>query len=187
MTPTPRASRSTSSAGRWRATRAVAGSTRPAVHAVRPAATEADWGAVGRMIETYRRSLGFSLDFQGVAAEVADPIGSYGPPAGAALLVVAGGGDVAGVAAIRPLAAAGDAELKRMYLAPAARGVGLGRVLACAAVDKAGRLGHRRLLLDSRASMRPACALYRSLGFTDVAPYCDNPFDDAVFLGLELR
>lgn len=139
------------------------------------------------MIEAYTGSLGFSLDFQDVAAEVADPAGTYGPPAGAALLVVAGDGDVAGVAGIRPLAAAGDAELKRMYLAPAVRGVGLGRVLARAAVDEAARLGHRRLLLDSRASLRAACALYRSLGFTDVAPYCDNPFDDAVFLGLELR
>jgi hypothetical protein len=32
-----------------------------------------------------------------------------------------------------------------------------------------------------------ACALYRSLGFVDVAPYRHNPFDDAVFLALDLH
>lgn len=163
------------------------GSAPPTPHVTRLASTEADWVAVGRMIEAYRASLGFTLDFQGVAAEVADPARTYGPPVGAALLVVAEDGDVAGVAGVRSLAPPGDAELKRMYLDPSVRGVGLGRVLARAAVDEAVRLGYRRLLLDSRASLRPACALYRSLGFTDVAPYCENPFADAVFLGLELR
>lgn len=148
-----------------------------------------DWAEVGRLVRAYVASLGFDLGFQDPDAELADPVTSYGPPAGAALLAWTGDRPV-GVTGVRPLRPGGppggDAELKRMYVEPAGRGLGLGRALGEAAVEQARRLGYRRLLLDSRASLDAACALYRRLGFVEVPPYRHNPFDDAVFMALDL-
>ena len=163
---------------------------------VRAAATDADWAEVGRLIRAYLTSLGFDIGFQGLDAELADPAGQYGPPAGVALLADAADADAAADAAwltvgftgVRPFGppGSGDAELKRMYVEPAGRGRGVGRALGEAAIVEARRLGHRRLLLDSRASLTAACTLYRSLGFVDVEPYRHNPFGDAVFMAMEL-
>lgn len=154
---------------------------------VRCAAGAADWAEVRRLIRAYLDSLGFDIGFQGLDPELADPAGQYGPPAGAALLAVGGDDRVVGFTGVRAFGDDGDGELKRMYVAPEARGLGLGRALGEAAIVEARRLGHRRLLLDSRASLVAACALYRDLGFVDVTPYRHNPFDDAVFLALALR
>ncbi len=154
---------------------------------VRLASSESDWAEAVRLISAYLDSLGFDIGFQGLDPELADPATSYGPPTGAALLARLGTGGIVGFTGVRAFDAdAGDAELKRMYVEPVAQGLGLGRALGEAAIAQARRLGYRRLLLDSRASLVAACALYRRLGFTDVAPYRPNPFDDAVFLALHL-
>lgn len=155
--------------------------------AVRAAVTEADWADVRRLIGAYLGSLGFDIGFQGTDAELADPASQYGPPAGVALLASGADGRAVGFTGVRPFGDGGDAELKRMYVDPAVRGQGLGRALGEAATAEARRLGHHRLLLDSRASLVAACALYRDLGFTEIAAYRPNPFDDAVFLALDLR
>ena len=150
----------------------------------------ADWAEVRRLIAAYLGSLDFDIGFQGLDPELEDPAASYGPPSGAALLARTGDGRAVGFTGVRAWTSpgpGGDAEMKRMYVEPAGRGLGLGRALGEAAVDEARRLGYRRLLLDSRTSLVAACALYRSLGFVDVAPYRHNPFDDAVFLALDLH
>jgi len=159
---------------------------------VRLAVDEADWASVRRLIQAYLASLGFDIGFQGLGPELDDPAGSYGPPAGVALLAFAGDDEVAGRSAVgftgvRPFGASDDGELKRMFVAPAARGLGLGRSLGQVAVAEARRLGHRRLLLDTRASLVAACSLYRDLGFVEIDAYRHNPFDDAVFFALDLH
>ncbi|MEX2660187.1 MAG: GNAT family N-acetyltransferase [Acidimicrobiales bacterium] len=151
------------------------------------ASTDGDWAEVRRLIRAYLDSLGFDIGFQGLDPELADPAGSYGPPSGAALLARDADGAAVGFTGVRPFDVSRSvAELKRMYVEPAWRGAGLGRALGEAAITEARRLGHRRLLLDSRASLVAACALYRRLGFVDVPPYRQNPFPDAVFPALDL-
>lgn len=164
----------------------VGGDPGEGVARVRRAVTAADWVEVRRLIEAYLGSLGFDIGFQGLDPELDDPAGCFGPPAGVALLALGSGAVPVGFTGVRPFGVVGDAELKRMYVEPAGRGQGLGRALGGAAVVEARRLGYRRLLLDSRASLVAACALYRALGFADIAPYRHNPFDDAVFLSLDL-
>lgn len=155
---------------------------------VAPAVTGAEWAEAARLIRAYLASLEFSIDFQGLDPELEDPAASYGPPDGLALLArTAASGPAVGFTGVRAFdRAAGDAELKRMYLEPGARGLGLGRALGEAAVGGARDLGYRRLLLDSRRSLTEACALYRRLGFVEVRAYRHNPFDDAVFMALDL-
>ena len=87
----------------------------------------------------------------------------------------------AGVVGLKHLAP-GVAEIKRLYIDPASRGLGLGRLLAERAVAAADAKGYARVRLDThRASMAAAIALYRSLGFTEIAPYGPNPAGAFIF------
>ena len=81
----------------------------------------------------------------------------------------------------------GSGEIKRLYVIPAARGRGVGRLLAVGIVAEARQLGYARLLLDTLPSMNEAQSLYVSLGFKQTAAYRFNPFPAAAFLELSLR
>jgi putative acetyltransferase len=150
-----------------------------------PAETAADWADGERLIRSYLQSLPFEVDFQDVESEMAGLPTMYGRPDGVLLLVRSDGDEAVGVVGVRRFAD-GDAELKRMYLRPEARGAGLGRALAEVAVTAARSLGYRRLLLDTVASLTAAIAIYESLGFVDIPAYRHNPFDDARYFALDL-
>jgi ribosomal protein S18 acetylase RimI-like enzyme len=136
------------------------------------------------LFEEYQESLGIDLCFQGFDRELAELPGAYAPPAGR-LLVALAGGEPAGCVALRPLAG-GDCELKRLFVRPAHRGHGLGRLLAETVVATARELDYRRILLDTLPSMAEAQALYRSLGFGQTEAYTANPVPGATFMALVL-
>jgi len=134
------------------------------------------------LLVEYWRSFGFTPCFQGFDQELASLPGNYAPPRGA-LLLAPGQGCVA----VRPLDAE-TAEMKRLYLRPEARGAGLGRSLAGAAVAHARERGFSRVVLDTiPEKMQEAVALYRSMGFRDAAPYLPEPTPGALCLELTLR
>ena len=81
-----------------------------------------------------------------------------------------------------------SAEIKRLYVDPAARGTGVGRALAAAAISRAGAAGYRRIVLDThRSRLEAAYGLYRALGFTECEPYGQADYACPTFLALELR
>ena len=63
------------------------------------------------------------------------------------------------------------AELKRMYVAPEARGKGIGRAVLEALEAEARRLGVKTLLLETGIRQAAATAMYRSAGYRDIPPY----------------
>ena len=148
------------------------------------AADEPDLPAIRELLREYAGSLGFRLDFQDFDRELADLPGAYAPPAGA-LLLARVDGDAAGCVALRPLEP-GICELKRLFVRPEHRGLGLGRLLATAMLEEALRRGYRRIRLDTTPGMESAQALYVQLGFRDIAPYTTNPVAGTRFLELVL-
>jgi putative acetyltransferase len=76
--------------------------------------------------------------------------------------------------------------MKRLYVRPAHRGLGLGRILAERIISEAHQAGYSSMRLDSLPSMEAALGLYRRLGFRDVPPYGENPVSGARFLELSL-
>jgi GNAT superfamily N-acetyltransferase len=150
------------------------------VRAIKVVVTPDDFAAFGALVREYVASLPFVLDFQDIERELVEIERDYGPPSSVALLAELGGTAV-GCAGIRPFEAPAVAELKRMYLQPAARGAGLGRALALAALERAAGLGYDVVRLDTVAEMEVAAALYRSIGFVEIEPYRHNPIPSARF------
>lgn len=148
---------------------------------IKPALTEADIADVRRLFEAYATWLGLDLVYQGFAAELAALPGKYVPPGGALLLARAADGTPAGCVGLRPLAAEGCCEMKRLYVASEARGHGLGRALVTALLAEAARIGYREMRLDSLPILKEATALYERMGFRPIPPYYDTPVVATLF------
>lgn len=144
--------------------------------------------AVRALFQEYAASLSVDLCFQGFAEELAGLPGDYAAPRGA-LLVARVGSAWAGCCGLRALDTSdypNACEMKRLYVRPGHRGLGLGRVLAQATLDEAMRLGYSHLLLDTLDDMEAARALYAELGFVEVPPYYHNPIPGAHYLMVKL-
>lgn len=136
------------------------------------------------LFREYADAIGTDLEYQGFAAELAALPAPYVPPRGA-LLIAHAGGDVAGCVGLRPLDA-DTAEMKRLYVRPAYRQVGLGRRLVDVVIRAARERGYRELRLDTLASMTAAQALYRRMGFVEIAPYGGYHLPGTRFFALAL-
>jgi putative acetyltransferase len=133
----------------------------------------------------YAQSLGFSLCFQNFDQELASLPGGYTPPDGR-LLLAEYEGQLAGCVALHKLEP-GICEMKRLYLRPAARGKGFGRMLADRIIAEARQIGYQRMRLDTvEPVMKDAVAMYRKIGFREIAPYCANPIAGALYMELQL-
>ncbi len=132
------------------------------------------------LFREYQAEIGVDLCFQGFEEELARLPGDYAPPGGR-LIVALHGAELAGCVALRRLDER-VGEMKRLYVRPPFRGKGIGRELARTILDDARLIGYRAVRLDTLPSMQQAIALYRALGFRDVAPYYPNPIAGAVYL-----
>lgn len=157
--------------------------TAPSIQ-ISPARFPDDADDVRSILVEYAQSLGFELCFQGFQAELDCLPGRYAPPSGR-LLIARSPSDLAGVIALRDLGS-GSCEMKRLYIRPAHRGRGLGRLLCESLIAEARRIGYRSMKLDTVPQMHNAQRLYERLGFRDIPPYCENPVPDARFMELTL-
>jgi len=133
----------------------------------------------------YAQSLGFSLCFQNFDHELAALPGDYVPPEGR-LLLAEFEGQLAGCVALHKIESS-ICEMKRLYLRPQFRGKDLGRMLADRIIAEARQIGYQHMRLDTvEPVMRNAVAMYRKIGFREIAPYCANPIAGALYMELQL-
>ena len=137
------------------------------------AESDEDVSAVATLLREYASSIGVDLSYQGFDAELATLPGHYAAPGGVLLLARGSNGEPLGCVGLRGLRE-DIAEMKRLYVSPAARGFGLGRALLDTVLAAAGDLGHVEVRLDTLPTMHAAIAMYRSAGFMSVAPYYET-------------
>lgn len=150
-----------------------------------PVETDKDLEIVKRLFIEYADSLGFDLSFQNFDEELANLPGDYAPPTGC-LLLAKYKDQPAGCVALRKLSD-GICEGKRLYVRPQFRGLKIGRKLVEAIIAEARRIGYSSIRGDTVPSMQIAQALYASLGFKEIEPYCRNPVEGAKFIELKLK
>jgi GNAT superfamily N-acetyltransferase len=145
-----------------------------------------DVADIAALFRAYAATLPVDLAPQGFEQELKKLPGAYARPSGALLIARAGDGAPLGCTALRRI---DDeiCEVKRLYVAPEARGAGLGRALVAAATERANRAGYREIKLDTLPGMHAAIALYEKSGFAPIAPYGSHPYPGLICLGKVLR
>ena len=161
---------------------ALAGAGNPAARgfAIRIVDGAADLDDAKQLIADYGSALGVDLSFQGFASELAALPGAYAAPDGVLLIARRTDGRPLGCVAARRNTA-DCCEMKRLYVAPLARGLGVGRALVDAVVDAAASLGYRAMRLDTLPTMSAAIALYGDASFTPIPPYYETPLAGTLF------
>ena len=144
------------------------------------ATSATDVDIIRTLFREYADSLRVNLEYQGFEEELRGLPGDYSPPSGL-LLLARRNEDTLGCVGVRPL---GDhvAELKRLYVRPAARGMGLGRTMTEAAIEFAKQQRYERIRLDTLPTMGRAQDLYRQLGFVTIGPYRFSAVEGTVYM-----
>ncbi len=151
------------------------------------AASPRDIAAVKALFREYAESLDFDLCFQDFSTEMDTFPGAYAPPTGVLLLARVDLEPV-GAVGLRPRAVEpGGCEMKRLYVRPRHRGLGLGRGLAVTVLNQAATRGYHVMRLDTIATMTEARTIYEALGFEISEPYYDNPIDGVVYYSRRLE
>lgn len=152
---------------------------------VTQAVSDADIDLIRMLFREYEQSIGVSLCFQNFDQELARLPGDYAPPSGR-LLLARVEDQIAGCVALRKF---GDStcEMKRLYLRPDFRGKGLGEQVVGTIIQEAQQIGYSKMRLDTMPGrMDQAIKLYRSLGFKEIPAYYNSPFNDTLYMELEL-
>lgn len=153
---------------------------------ITPVRTEEDLNATARLFEGYAASLPVDLAYQDFERELSALPGKYAPPAGELLLARDHRGKPLGCVGLRPIPPDGCCEMKRLFLMPNARGLGLGRALAEAVIKQAKDLGYGELRLDTLPTMTNAISLYEQMGFKRIGAYYAPTPPGTVFMALTL-
>ncbi|RAL16938.1 GNAT family N-acetyltransferase [Aspergillus homomorphus CBS 101889] len=174
-----------------------------------PAHTPEQLSAIRTLFRAYVQWLNIDLTFQDFETELHSLPGKYGALHGGDILLAYSNHNSIdervplGCVALRALtlnqqqpggsSPEGDdagiryCEMKRLYVSPEARRMGLGKALVDAVVHRARELGYQAMRLDTLRTMEGPLRLYRAAGFVNVGPYYETPLvEETVFLGLDL-
>lgn len=105
------------------------------------------------------------LSSQDIDAEIAALPGDYAPPTGALFFATGTEEKPAGCVDIHQFGGPGDAEMKRLFVAPGHRRLGVGKALVESVLARTKQMGFSRLVLDTMPEMTAAIAAYEGLGF----------------------
>jgi GNAT superfamily N-acetyltransferase len=129
--------------------------------------------AARRLLEAFRREvMEFYPEWSPAVGPTAEPQ-EFEPPAGA-FLIVYHDGDAVGCGGFKRLDAE-TAEIKRMFVSPGARGLGVGRRILEQLEEGARGTGYALIRLDTGDRLPAAIDLYRSAGYHEIPDYNGNP------------
>lgn len=134
----------------------------------------------------YAKELDENLRFQSFDEELKDPLKKYGEPGGC--LVLAYFDDQpAGCIALQPLKQEGVCEMKRLYVRPQFRKLGIGDQLVKLVLQAGKEKGYVKMVLDTLKKLQAAIKLYTKFGFKATSAYYQNPLEGVVYMERELQ
>ena len=164
-----------------------------------------DIETIRSLFSGYAESLAIDLTFQDFNKELSSLPGKYAESQGGALLLarvnkpdenaplstshttkLAPQLNAVGCVALRS-SSYNWSEMKRLYVAPEARGLRVGDQLVAAIVEKAKLLGYRGIRLDTLPTMTAAQKLYRRYGLVKIKSYYETPIENTVFMGYDFN
>jgi putative acetyltransferase len=151
-----------------------------ALYIFRSASCE-DSAAVRAIVEAVLGEYGLEFDADSTDADLLDIPTNFEARGGAFQIVESQFGKTVGCGGLFRLDT-DTVELRKMYLLPEARGLGLGKKLLTQLLAEARRLGYKRVILETNSVLREAIALYQSFGFVPVprdhlAKRCDQAWE----------
>ncbi|MCK0189858.1 GNAT family N-acetyltransferase [Arenibacter sp. F20364] len=152
---------------------------------IKLASTATDFSNAKELILEYVAWLGIDLSFQNFEKEMEGLPQMYSPSEGG-LFIAYKDGDAVGIAGLRKFSEL-DGELKRMYVKPNSRGLGLGALLLTACLDAAKKLKYQTVKLDTADFMKSAIKIYTDNGFVEIPAYRHNPHESARYYELSLK
>ena len=149
------------------------------------AESKKDFFNAKQLFKEYSDSLEFSLSFQNIDKELDNLPGKYSKPDGCIILAW-DNFDSIGCIGMRPIDGL-KCEIKRLYLKPNYRGLGLGMLLTKKIISYSKERKYVKAYLDTTSKMKKAISIYKSLGFVEISPYYNNPLPDVIFFELNLE
>ena len=144
-----------------------------------------DLDIIKSLFVEYLNELNENLCFQSFDNELEDPLKKYGPPAGCLLLGYYNNLP-AGCIALQPLSLPGVCEMKRLYVRPALRKLGIADELVRVLLSEAAEKGYKKMVLDTLPKLQAAIKLYSKFGFVNTGAYYDNPLPGVVYMEKDL-
>ncbi len=127
----------------------------------------------------------FKEYFKNYEEEIASQLpDNYNPPKGC-LLLAKYQDKTAGCVGLRDFGD-GACEMKRLFVRPEYRGLGIAKALAKAVIEQGRNIGYKSMCLNTNRRMAEAARLYKSLGFEEIAPYEHFDIEGMLYLGLAL-
>ena len=142
--------------------------------------------SIKTLFKAYLGELNEDLCFQSFDSEIDNPLYKYSAPTGA-LFIATYHATPVGCIALQPLQEAGTCEMKRLYVDPEYRKLGIGDALVKALLLEAKTLGYLTMKLDTLDRLQAALKLYLKYGFETVTAYYDNPLPGVVYMQKDLR
>lgn len=143
--------------------------------------------AIQALVVTVLNEYGLAPDAANTDADLADLSASYFDRGGVFRVLLGPEGRVMGCGGLYPLNGS-EAEIRKMYLLPQARGRGFGRSLLEDLVQCARERGYERVVLETASVLKEAISLYRSFGFVPFArEHIACRCDQAMALELKAR
>ena len=149
-------------------------------------ARSGDEPTIRYIVTTVLAEFGFDTDPEGLDSDLIDIRSSYFERGGTFRVLTTSRDEVVGCGGLYPLPPS-DAELRKMYFLPVARGHGFGRVLVAELLAFGRRAGFKRILLETASKLTAAGHIYRSFGFVETtSDHLADRADQALVLDLSV-
>ena len=137
--------------------------------------------SIKSLFKAYLQELNEDLCFQSFDSEIENPLFKYSAPTGALFIAFYNAAPV-GCIALQPLHETQTCEMKRLYVVPDCRKLGVGDALVQVLLQEAQTLGYTTMKLDTLERLQAALKLYLKYGFETVTAYYDNPLPGVVYM-----